>query len=190
MRLFLALFLLLSTTFSFAKTKVEREYRLKEAEVPKQALMFIQSLSFDTSVKWFREEGFNKTSVEAKLKYKGQKYSIEFDSFGQFEDAEIKVKWKAVEQEVKANVEQYFSVNLSKANVQKVQIQYSGDKNEVIETLKQSAPTEKVLVRYELVVNVKKTNGDIEVREYLFSEQGEYLQHFIVVPTNSDNLEY
>ncbi|MEZ4934623.1 MAG: hypothetical protein R2788_21160 [Saprospiraceae bacterium] len=76
-----------------AQVKYEKESRLKEKDVPSIALDFIDSLAVKKKVRWYLEEGFNRTSVEAKFKMDNRKYSIEFDTIGNLEDIEIQVKW-------------------------------------------------------------------------------------------------
>jgi len=75
----------------FAQEKFEMESRLKQNDVPSNALNFIDSLSLKNKVKWYLEEGIERKSIEAKFKRSGKKHSVEFDILGNIEDVEIEV---------------------------------------------------------------------------------------------------
>ena len=80
-----------------AQLKYEKESRLAVEEVPEQARNFINTITTSNKVKWYLEEGLDRSSIEAKFEYKDHKYSVEFDSIGILEDVEVQVKWSEIE---------------------------------------------------------------------------------------------
>lgn len=168
--------------------KAEREYRIKEKEVPKLALSFVDGLDLTKKVCWYKEEGLHRISVEAKTKIHGTRYSIEFDTLGQIEDIEYEVKFKELADPVRNEIEVYFDDNHEKTKVKKVQVQLTGqDLN-----LQQAVKTETVLsviVKYEIVVKAK-IDGSYVLKEYLFDANGILEQSAEIIYKNSDNLEF
>jgi hypothetical protein len=66
--IFLALILFFPAILQ-AQKKYEKEYRIKQEEVPEEALEFIHSAAIDFSEKWYFEENLEGNSIEAKFKY-------------------------------------------------------------------------------------------------------------------------
>ncbi|MEL6254700.1 MAG: hypothetical protein AAFR87_22000, partial [Bacteroidota bacterium] len=85
----LVLGLLVRGNYAQAQIKYEREYKLKPTEIPMPAKIFVDSCKFSTQITWYKEESQDGKSIEAKLKHKGKKYSIEFDTVGLLQDMEI-----------------------------------------------------------------------------------------------------
>jgi hypothetical protein len=50
-------------------SKFEKESRIKRSDVPSQALAFIDSLALPGRIKWYREQGLDKHSIEAKFNH-------------------------------------------------------------------------------------------------------------------------
>lgn len=181
--------LLLSCSITFGQKKYEKEYRIKKKTVPTEALEFVKALGFEKRIKWYKEEGLNKNSIEAKTKQHKKRYSIEFDTSGEIEDIEIKIKWRDVPTETQEMISKKFRTEHQKFKIQKIQIQYSGSKESLIKTITQNQPVEGIAIHYELVVKTK-TNKDRQDFEYLFSEKGELKKKSVIVSKNSDHLEY
>jgi hypothetical protein len=59
-----------------AQQKYEKESRLKEKDIPIKAHHFIDFLVAGNRIRWYLEEGLERTSIEAKFKLNNQKYSI------------------------------------------------------------------------------------------------------------------
>ena len=183
------LFLLLQIPFSFAQQKLEKESRIKSNEVPQAALDFVDQLNFSKKIKWYKEEGLNKTSLEAKTKHEKRKYSVEFNSSGEIEDIEIKVGWNTLPPATQKNITEYLQSKYDKYKLKKIQIQYSGQPNLLINTIKQMINQPEVLTRYEIIVNAKTKKGR-EQFEYLFSETGQKISKSKIIFRNTDHLEF
>lgn len=181
---------LLRPNNGFAQEKLERESRIKTEEVPVSALMFVDSLDLDCKVKWYLEESLNGTTIEAKSKRNGQKISIEFDSTGNLEDIEIQVEWKTLSNALKDSISAQLGSRCLKHNIRKVQIQYSGEREVLLNKMKMDIPPSgDFKIRFELVVKCK-TDEDVALYEYLFSETGQVIKFSKIIFKNSSNLEY
>jgi hypothetical protein len=186
------LFLLLFVSFSipgFAQTKYEKEVRIDKGEVPGKALEFVDQMNFTKKVRWYKEIGFSTNSFEAKTKHKGKRYSIEFSENGTFEDVEIEIK----ENEIPANTLRIIKTQLQKEyeqfSIQKIQVQFSGDPNLVLQYLRNKEPSIEILIHYEIVISARM-EGSFKVFEHLYSESGDFVKKAKVKLKRTDNLEY
>jgi hypothetical protein len=182
------LFAMVSSTL-FAQVKYEKESRLKEKDVPKMALDFINSLKGKGKVKWYLEEGLDQTSVEAKFKLKRQKYSIEFDTTGNLEDAEIQLNWKEITPSVRDSIDSILGQDCKRYKIRRIQIQYSGEPGVVLQKIKTGKEVSDYTIRYELIVKCRKEE-DVNLYEYLFNKSGQKLSVSQIVFKNSSHLEY
>ena len=181
----LALFL----NLSYAQQKYEKESRLKEKDVPSKALDFIDSLGIEKRIRWYFEEGFDRSSIEAKFKLSNQKYSVEFDTTGNLEDIEIQVRWNDLQKSLRDSISAHLGVDCKKFKIRKVQIQYSGDRTSLLSKIKTGKSTSNFIVRYEIVVKCSNKK-DVVLFEYLFNETGDKLARSQIIFKNSSNLEY
>ncbi len=183
----LVLAIMISTS-ALGQEKLEREFRIKEKDVPQKALDFINALSFSKKIKWYKEIGLTSTTVEAKTKSNRKKYSIEFDSLGQIEDIEINIKWKELPTDTQNKITAYLSTAHQKHKIRKIQIQYTGDEALLIDAVKKT-PSDAVVINYEIVLKAK-TNNEYKLLEYLFSNEGIMRSKATIILNNSDNLEF
>lgn len=182
-------FFAIGSNHLFAQNKYEKESRFKEKEVPSIALDFIGSLAVERKVRWYLEEGFDRTSIEAKFKMNNQNYSIEFDRLGNLEDIEIQVKWGELRKSLKDSVSFYLGQDCKKFKIRQIQLQYSGDHSVLLSKIKTGESTDDYIVRYEIVVKCCHDNN-VNLFEYLFSDSGQKLTVSQIVFKNSSHLEY
>ena len=173
----------------YAQQKYEKESRLKEKDVPSKALNFIDSLEVGRRIRWYLEEVFERRSIEAKFKLNNQKHSIEFDTIGNLEDIEIQMKWSELQKPLRDSISFYLGEDCKKFKIQKVQIQYSGDRSILLAKIKTRKSADNYIVRYEIVVKCCNTKN-VRLFEYLFSNTGEKLAISQIIFKNSSNLEY
>lgn len=185
---FLIVFLFISQ-LCFTQNKYEREVRLDEKEIPIKATQFISGLNFKSKIKWFKEYGLNTISYEAKTKFKGKNYSIEFDSLGILEDVEIIVRKKNLSIATLNKIEKQLQKDQLKYKIGKIQIQYSGGEESVRKKILKNIISEELVIRYEIIVS-GKVQKKFQRFEYLFTQSGEFVQRKTIVLTNTDNLEY
>lgn len=183
-RVFLILFLFSSS--HLIAQKIERETRIKEDSVPSEALSYINTQSL-RRVKWYQEQGFNSSSIEAKFKSNKRSFSVEFDEKGNLEDIEIEFKIDELKSEVKGAIINALEHEFSKFKVQKLQIQHkNASLNQLLNT---PLPGWTFEHRLEIVVKGKKTKLP-QLWELTFDKIGQLLSIQEIVPRNSVHLEY
>ncbi len=171
------------------QTKFEREFRMRTDDVPLIAQQFIDSAGFTGRIKWFGEESQTEKSIEAKTKFNGTRYSIEFDTLGNLQDVEIEIEFDKIPEPVRNNISSYFSSVFDNYKIIKSQVQYSGDKNIILQFLRDKTIGSKIVTRYEIVVNSQK--GKARNRyEFTFTDTGDFKNRSIIIIRNFDNLEH
>jgi hypothetical protein len=171
------------------QVKFEREVRIKQEEVPIAALDFVATCAFPQKVKWYLEESFSGTSVEAKTKADGVRYSIEFDTLGRLEDVEREVDWATIPFSVRTEMEKFLATEYSKFRIRKVQEQWTGPEAIISALVRGEDPSQYYITRYEVVLK-GKTESEVAWYEYLFSEDGAFLERSRIVFRNTDNLDF
>lgn len=174
-----------------AQIKYEKEYRLDSDEVPEGALEFVEELNFTKKVKWYKEEGYNRESIEAKTKHFSCHYSVEFDLNGQVEDIEIVVDKHDLPLHVIDKMDEYLSSEYEKSRICKIQVQYSGKPESLIQLIANQSfdKLSDITVKYELEIKARKDNK-FQKFEYLFNDQGMIINKALIQVKNTDNLEY
>ena len=190
-QLLLLIILVCQTYMLYSQIKYEREYRIKTDQVPDQAMEFIESFPFDGKIRWYKEENLNSISIEAKTKFKSEKYSIEFDSAGIIEDVEIEVGWEKIPATTRTAINTYLKSNFQQIKIRKIQCQYTGRMSSLkqLNTARPKHSNKSIGINYELILKVKKEKKK-KLMELLFNEQGTLLKQSSIVFKNTDNLEY
>jgi small nuclear ribonucleoprotein (snRNP)-like protein len=181
--------LFLTVNSLFAQVKIEKETRIKPEEAPEIARNFIEKIGFENKIKWYREEGIEDTSFEAKTKHNGKLHSVEFSENGILEDVEVLIKWKLLPIDLQEKITNHLADKYDKFSIEKTQIQYIGNEDDIISFLNDGQGKNALQISYELVVETK-TGKALKVYEYLFSAAGVYIQSKEVVFRNTDNLIY
>jgi hypothetical protein len=192
MHKFIYIILLIALNYSsnlFAQEKFEKESRIKPKEVPTKALFFIDSLNIKNKVKWYKEEGLNGKSVEAKFKQDEAKYSVEFDTLGNVEDIEIDVNWAVLASSLRDSISSKLETDCLKHKIIKVQKQYIGSESALLSILKTDLNKPSLTINYELVVSCNQQKK-VDLFEYLFNEKGKLISTSKIVFKNSSHLEY
>ncbi len=153
--------------------KIEREEKITANLFPDQALKYVEIIGNSRKkVKFYRETDGDKISYEAKLKFQGRKYSIEFNAQGVLEDVEISIQRRKVNKASFAQIEKYLDTVASKYRIEKVQEQYVG-LNKTATQIKEKI-AQKNIDNYELIVAFKN-DRKIFRREYLFDIAGNFI---------------
>ena len=188
-RLLCTLFIFVMIGSAIGQTKYEKEVRIKEDAVPENAREFIDGLNFDKKIRWYMEFGLETTTIEAKTKFKGKRYSIEFSKDGELEDVEVGIKWNNTAGEVRAKIDDYLTLKYKRYTIDKIQVQYTGDQGSISDFVRGQKDSEGLTVNYEMVFHTR-VDKHYKKFEYLFSSSGEYLKSSEIVQKNSDNIEY
>ena len=188
------LFLVLLATFlwgnfSFGQEKYEREYRIKEREVPAAAREFVSAFSFDKKIKWYAEEGLNTRSVEAKTKFQGKRYSIEFDTLGNVQDVEVEIAPDELPVQTRGAIDTVLKREFKDLKFIKIQVQYTGDRDSLIAFHQGRLSDGRVTTKYEIILKGENESG-VSWYEYRFAADGSIESRAVVVFRNTDNLEY
>lgn len=179
----------------YAQKKYEREYRIPSTEVPQLALDFIDAFDVQKKVKWYKEQGLNSSSVEAKFKLSGVKYSIEFSNEGTLQDIEQKVPFKRLENVIQQAIKTNLENNFDAYTIEKVQIQYTGNKDTLLTWRKEtnspqltSKPSSIVHI-YELIVRAR-TQKKVVLFEFQFDEKGQKIAQKEIITKDTDILTF
>lgn len=177
----------------YAQQKYEREHRIPITEVPQQALDFIEAFDVKKKVKWYQEQGLNSTSIEAKFKILGSKYSIEFSNTGILEDIEQTVSFKTLENDTQKAIQSYLKQNYNAFAIEKVQHQYTGDTKTLI-AWRHASEFPNVITKgithiYELVVRTR-TNNKVLLFEFQFDEKGQKIAQKEIITRDTDILRF
>jgi hypothetical protein len=186
-----SLLLLISFAISHdlnAQNKIEREYDIHIKDVPKNALKLIEQLSI-AKINWIYEEGQNSQSIEAKFKYAKEWYSVEFDTTGNFQDAEIEINWKDVEKDIRTVIEESLERKTESYKIRKAQLQLKGDVLSVFKVMLLKEKRKEWLSGYELVVNAK-VNGVYHQYEFFYDPDGQMQRMQQIELRGTDNLEF
>ncbi len=153
------------------------------------ALSFVDSLTFDSRVRWFKEEGLTNNYFEAKATLNRERYSIKFAENGSFQDAEIEIKQNKIPKDVYSNILAVFTKNYERFKIEKIQIQYSGDREAVLNFLRENIKNQNcVTINYEVVISVR-VRGKFVSLEYTFSESGDFLFSKTIIETRKSNID-
>lgn len=175
--------LVILMVFAFAKAKVsqaqstsdklEKEEQIQENRFPKEALQITSLFSDGKSVKYFKEYDGDKTSLEAKFKKEGKRYSIEFSESGSLEDVEIEIKRKEIDKVLWQAIESSLDSIADRWRIEKIQEQYlpkNKEPDEIIKLIKKHG-----FDHLELIVAFK-SNRKIYRKEILVGLDGTILK--------------
>lgn len=191
MRLFTCILCFSCLYFNFAYTQVkfEKEYRIKENKIPENIKSYLNTITFKNKIKWYKDEGLSKYTYEAKTFHNNLNFSIEFDSLGIIEDVEFKIEWESIPDLTKKNIDFYLDSIYQKKKIIKVQTQYTGKPENLINILKDRNQNQRLTRKYEIVLKGKE-NKKYQMMEYLFSNEGKFEHKATIMIKNTDNLEY
>lgn len=177
------------TSIGLSQQKFERESAISKENLPPFALNFEEKLTDVRKVKWYLEEGFHGKSIEAKYKSAKKKYSVEFDTTGRIEDVEIQMKFRELSELMQLHISSRLDNDGDKYKIDKIQIQYSGEQLLLEKIASSGEGVDKSEVRYEVVARIKE-DKKLKSYEYLFGEEGVFIQRVEIVIQTSSNLEY
>jgi len=189
MRVLLNIWVLLIGFSALAQEKREVERRIKEAGVPESAVNWI-GIAFNkkSGIRWYEEISSGKLSYEAKFKWRGRRYSVEFDQFGEIEDIEIRRSIKKLPEKFRKAFLSYLNQNYSNHKVTKIQEQWTGKADDLINALQRQDLTGLTL-RYEIEFYGKNDFED-QLWEGLFEQSGALIQRKKIVLRPIDNMLY
>lgn len=183
------LFLLLILRFGLAtaQEKIEQEFRIDTALVPLAAQSFIEAFDVKRSVKWLKEVDAEGTSIEAKFKSKGKRYSIEFSPAGIIEDLEVVVRFPEVPVTIKDLIKEYLENTFNYHKVEKIQEQYQATEASLLRWRQAAKESRTLKPQYEVVVKTRISGEKSKRFELLFDKMGSLISKERV-SVRSDNI--
>lgn len=186
---FLAGCLILWIPDTWGQYKFEREYRINRHEVPLSAIQWMDSLMSDTRIRWFAEESQLGRTFEAKCRWEGSRFSIEFDSSGIPLDIEKKVDLEDLKVVLLDQIYSELDTRFKKYRITKVQAQYPGDSKTMHDLFKNGSLSLISAPFFELVIHTKD-GGLSQAYEVLLNSRGELEEIFAIVERPTTNLEF
>lgn len=173
--------------------KKEREKSITADKFPPQSLSMIESLLEQSKrMHYYLETDGESVSYEVKLKYKKQKYSIEFDADGQLLDIEKLIEWDDLDETVQSNMNMALDEKWERSKVMRLQRQFryrEGSVRQLTELPPSDANNWEVL--YELEVEVQKAAKEqLTAFELLFDSRGALISFRPIEKVAIDNLIY
>ncbi|GAB3883008.1 hypothetical protein [Spirosoma agri] len=169
--------------------KYEREYRIKSSAVPPKAARFIDDVFAKTTVHWYGEESLTGRSIEAKLKFRGNQYSVEFDTSGTIQDVEMLIRYNQIPAKTRTKLTDQLNQKFDRFSVVRTQQQWTASLADLKTAIQTDAVPALVQVRYELTLNARK-NRSANYYEVLCERTGAVVQVRQLVQRNTNNLMY
>lgn len=180
---------ILSGVMIKAQEKLEKEYSIKQSEVPRKALEFMNHSFPGQKTKWYGEESLTGKSIEGKIKMAGKKYSVEFDTSGNLQDVEVLIGFKELPRDLQEIVEKRLQDLFSKFRIMKIQRQWKGAADAVKPLIANQQSRLPFQTNYELVVRGTGKEGTA-LYEILFDDKGTLLSSSRIIQKNVDHLIY
>ncbi|CAM1344741.1 hypothetical protein [Tenacibaculum amylolyticum] len=169
--------------------KFEKEYRIKQSEVPHTATSFVRKIKPTGKIKWYVEESQQGKTFEAKFTYLSKKFSVEFFKDGKLADIEVKTLFPKIPKETQSTIKEELYKEFKKFKIRKTQIQYKGSEEELINYFQEHKTEKNLTINYEIVLDGKSQKG-YQRYEFLFNTNGNKVSKLKFIPTNFDNLEF
>jgi len=186
--IFLSVWVLFVYTAS-GQTKFEKESRLKEEKVPQTAKSFVRLDGASTRVRWYFEENLDGNSIEAKLKHDGNRYSIEFDTSGMFQDIELESVFDAIPLNTGTMIRKILDSEFEKYTIRKLQLQFSGNIKSLSLFLENPEREKEYTLKYEIVLK-GRIEKEWALYELIFTSDGKLEKRSRIIFRNIDNLEF
>lgn len=172
-----------------AQPKEELEVKIDRSLFPQEAKEMTLNMFGKTKIHWIKETTNGKISYEAKCKKDGVRYSLEFDEQGKFEDLEFQQKVKRLSMESRNKIDEVLKTDFSTFKIEKIQQQWSGNKDLVLNSFLTNTPDSSLIVKYEIIVEGKE-NNHFNRYEYLFTMEGRLENRTQLSSSNHDNFFY
>lgn len=169
--------------------KMEQEMKVSIQEVPDKAMVWLRdALELPKRLTWYKQMSDNVKVYEVKYTWQGDFYSVEFDMDGNIDNIEILRKWNALPEAGRKGMEAYFDSSYTRHRLQKVQVQYTGDPDQ-LKSVFADAIDEGLTLRYEVVYR-GKDEEEHALWESLFDHHGKHIERDKVILRPVDNISY
>ncbi len=169
--------------------KYEKESRIHPREVPADARQFIDSIAPAGKIRWYLEENLDRQSLEAKFRYREDRYSIEFDRRGKLEDIEIQIAWEEIPEKARRHISGHLDSAFTAHRVRKIQVQYTGSASALLSLARDRSTDLAYTTQYELVIKARDKHR-WTFYEITFSGEGKRTSISEIIFRNTDHLEF
>ncbi|EDP98453.1 hypothetical protein U8527_20845 [Kordia algicida OT-1] len=173
--------------------KYEKEDRIEKQLFPQNALKLLEETlpKKVKKLKYYKEQDSVKISYETKLKYKGTKYSIEFDKKGHLEDVEVTIKQKHIPPKTLEMIKKHMYDEYDSFRIKKIQRQYRNSKNSIGKKVIKNAfsEAEDSSFYYEIIAEVK-TGKKRYFIEITFTKTGKFDLVRTIIRSSYDHILY
>lgn len=173
----------------YSQQKMEREYSINPSAVPQKAREFIERCYPVRNIKWYGEESHKSRSIEAKFKKGSKSYSIEFDSLGNLQDAEVLVSFASIPDSLRKLIESKLSDQFRKYKIMKVQRQWKGPVDALQALITEQKAIHSFETNYEIIIRGVNEKGTA-LYELLFNQEGTLARSLQIVQQNASHLIY
>jgi len=190
MKWFIVILSLLSTLSLIGQeVKTEIETRIKGDQIPQNSLNWVETTFPERKrLKWYSENNNNKMTFEAKFKYSGSRYSVEFDKEGSIEDVEVNVKLKDIQEDISGAISKTLN-NFEKYRIVKIQEQWTAKSSDLLQKALIEQNKSLATIRYEIEFRAI-IEGIDGFWEGLFDTKGALLQRSRIALRPTDNLDF
>lgn len=188
----LLIFFFISVLFTISvqaqADKQEVEKSIKKDEMPSEALRLIEKYFEEyEDIDFFEETDGQIATFEAKLEWKGYRYSIEFSEEGILLDIEQLIDISEIDDQLKTAIIKEIEDQYTKYEITRIQRQYPTDKtNQKIEAFL-NGDFEDLILRYELEID-GQNRKELGSFELLFDDGGALLQKRKIIRRSIDNI--
>ncbi len=179
----------LSTSGYSQNIKQEVEKSISRDEMPANALSLInQFWNEQKKADFYREFDGDKISYEAKLKWEGYQYSIEFNEQGSLSDIEQLIKFDEIPETLRNTITVEIEQQYTKFRINRVQRQFlsEGTDEDLLDQLLNSNYQD-LNIRYELEID-GQSESEFGSFELLFDNNGQQIQKRKIVRRSLDNI--
>jgi hypothetical protein len=188
-----AICICVASTVMAQEVKNEVEDSIKREEMPKNALEVLDVFWAELNdIRYYFQTDGEKETYEAKLEWRGNSYSIEFDETGRIMDVEQLIDMEMISSGAVNGINEYLQKEFRRLNIIRLQRQYISDDEEetegedFIEDILEGDEDD-FEIRYELEVE-GRSGRQIGAFELLFDNSGYLIQRRKIERRSVDNI--
>ncbi len=170
--------------------KIEKEEGIDRNQMPGIAQQYLRiNLPKDINkLRFYHETDGEKESYEAKFKYQGNRFSVEFNEMGNLEDIEVQIKKRNLDKQIINNIESYLESQHDRYKIEKIQAQYLSPEKVDDVTMQRAKKIGDVKPdNYEIII-ATKNKGKLEKFEMLFDPAGNFVNEREIIRNSYDYL--
>lgn len=184
--LFIILLITMNPYLLAQDQKKEIETSIKMSEMPVPSLNILDQFWNDEKKgDFYREFDGDSVSYEAKFMHGAYLLSIEFNEIGLIQDIEKLIEFDEIPENTGNAINSYLNDQYTKFKITRIQRQYSGGDELTISFLNEDFGS--LTIRYELEIEAQNKE-ELGAFEFLFNENGKFLQKRRIVRRSLDNI--